>query len=112
MLVWRQQKEAPFVAQILLFMGIKVESPVSAKIDNVGAMFVSENVTSTSRTRHMDARCWWITDPQESGLMKVSFVPTKDDLSDVGTKNVTGEAFDHIRPESMIERPKEVYVEK
>ena len=69
---------------------------------------MSENVTSTSRTRHMDARHWWIADLQESGLTKVSFVPTKDNLSDIGTKNVTGEVFDRVRPESMIERPKEV----
>ena len=55
--------------------------------------------------RHMDARYWWITDLQESGLIKVSFVPTKENLSDIGTKNVTGEVFDRIRPELMKERP-------
>ena len=62
---------------------------------------------SEDATRHMDTRHWWITDPQESGLAKVSFVPTKDNSSDIGTKNVTGEAFDRVRPESMIERPKD-----
>ena len=76
------------------------------EIDNVGAMLMSENVTSTSRTRHMDARCWWIADPQDSGLIKVSFVPTKDDSSDIGTKNVAGDVFDRVRPKLMIERPK------
>ena len=59
-------------------------------------------------TSGMDARYWWITDLQESGLIKVSFAPTKDDSSDVGTKNVTGEVFDRIRPKLVIERPKEV----
>ena len=47
-------------------------------------------------------------DPQESGLTKVSFAPTKDNLSDIGTKNVTGDVFDHIRPKLMSERPKDV----
>ena len=65
--------------------------PVDVRIDNVGAMFMSENVTSASRTRHMDARYWWITDLQESGLIQASFVPTKDNLSDIGTKKVTGD---------------------
>ena len=32
-------------------------------------------------------------------------MPTKDNLSDVGAKNVTGEVFDRIRPELMKERP-------
>ena len=98
-------KEVPFIAQILVFMGVNVRLPVDVRIDNVGAMFMSENVTSTPRTRHMDARYWWITDLQESGLIKVSFVPTKDNLSDIGTKNVTGDVFDRIRPELMVERP-------
>ena len=48
------------------------------------------------------------TDPQESGLIKVSFAPTKDNLSDIGTKNVTGDVFDQIRPKSMSERPEDV----
>ena len=98
-------KEVPFIAQILVFMGVNVRLPVDVRIDNVGAMFMSENVTSAPRTRHMDARYWWITDLQESGLIKVSFVPTKDNLSDIGTKNVTGDVFDRIRPELMVERP-------
>ena len=98
-------KEVPFIAQILLFLGVKVELPINVRIDNAGAMFMCENVTSAPRTRHVDARCWWITDLQESGLMKVSFTPTKDNLSDIGTKNVTGEVFDRIRPELMKERP-------
>ena len=55
-----------------------------------------------------DSCRWWITDPQESGLIKVSFAPTEDNLSDIGTKNVTGDVFDRVRPESMIERPKDV----
>ena len=53
----------------------------------------------------MDARYWWITDLQESGLIKVSFAPTKDNLSDIGTKNITGDVFDRIHPELMVERP-------
>ena len=98
-------KEAPSIAQIPLFMGIEVNLPVDVRIDNVGAMFMSENVASTPRTRHMDARYWWITDLQESGIIKVSFVPTKDNLSDIGTKNVTGDVFDRICPELMVEKP-------
>ena len=99
-------KEVPFIAQTLLFMGTKVDLPASARIDNVGAMFMSENVTSAPRTRHMDARHWWIAEPQESGLIKVSFVPTKDNIADIGTKNVNGDVFDRIRPELMSEKPK------
>ena len=87
-------KEVPFVAQILLFLGIKIELPVKVRIDNVGAIFMSENVTSSSRTRHMDTRWWFVNQLQDEGLIDVSFVRTHENVSDVGTKNVNKETYD------------------
>ena len=34
-------KEVPFIAQILLFLGVKVELPINVRIDNVGAVRLS-----------------------------------------------------------------------
>ena len=53
----------------------------------------------------MDARLWWLTDAQESGLVKVSFVPTKDNIADIGTKNVSGDVLDCLRPMLMANEP-------
>jgi hypothetical protein len=45
-------KEIPFVVQNLLFLGIPVQLPIEVKVDtNVGAIFLSENTMSSSRTR-------------------------------------------------------------
>jgi hypothetical protein len=49
-------REIPFIAQILMSMNIPIELPVQVYMDNVGAIFMSENQTSSSRTRHMDTR--------------------------------------------------------
>ena len=65
---------------------------------------MSENASSAPRTRHVDARHWWLTDPQEQGLVKVSFVPTKDNLADVGTKNVSGDILEKLRPVLMMNK--------
>ena len=82
-------REIPFVAQILLFLGISIEVPVELWIDNVGAIFMTENRTSSSRTRHMDTRWWYVANMQdELGLIKVKFVRTKDNVADIGTKNI------------------------
>ena len=88
-------KEVPFIAQILLFMGIKVELPAKARIDNVGAIFMTENKSSSSRTRHMDTRYWYVVHQlqEEHGLIKVNFVRTKDNVSDIGTKNVDKDTY-------------------
>ena len=48
---------------------------------------------------------WWLTDPQETGLVKASFVPTKDNVADIGTKNVTGEVMDRLRPMLVTNEP-------
>ena len=47
-------KEVPFIVQILRFLGVEVKTPVEVKVDNVGAIYMSQNQASSTRTRHMD----------------------------------------------------------
>ena len=87
-------KEVPFVAQVLLFMRVEVSLPVTIWVDNVGAIFMSENVTSSSRTRHMDVRWWFVNQLIDQGLIIVKFVRTHLNISDLGTKNVSKEIYE------------------
>jgi Reverse transcriptase (RNA-dependent DNA polymerase) len=87
-------KEIPFIVQILLFLGIPVKLPVQVKVDNMGAIYMTENSTSSSRTRHIDTRYFFVKDMQNDGLCKVDFVRSGDNVSDIATKNVTGEVHD------------------
>ena len=80
--------------QILKFMNIEVQLPVIVHVDNVGAIFMSENVTSSTRTRHMDTRWHFVREKQEEGLIRIVFVPSAGNISDILTKNVTGEVYD------------------
>ncbi|CAB9499063.1 expressed unknown protein [Seminavis robusta] len=91
-------REVPFIAQILKFLQINVELPVQVKIDNVGAIFMSENKTSASRTRHMDTRWHYVNQMQQDGLVKIDFVRSEDNVSDIGTKNVNVETLDRHAP--------------
>jgi hypothetical protein len=46
-------KEIKFVVQILLAMGIPVKLlPIIVLVDNVGAIFMAENVATSTRMRH------------------------------------------------------------
>jgi hypothetical protein len=90
-------REVPFISQLLLFMGIPLKLPVRVWVDNQGAIFMTENKTSASRTRHMDTRWWYVMDMQtEQGLIKVGFIRTKENVSDLGTKNVDTATYDHL----------------
>ena len=86
-------KEIPFMIQILEFLGIKVQKPVDVMVDNIGAIYMSQNQMSSSRTRHMDTRHHYVNDLQDDGIIKVKFVRSEDNVSDIATKNVTGEIF-------------------
>jgi hypothetical protein len=99
-------KEIPFIAQLLLFLGIPVKLPVDVWVDNVGAIFMSENRTSSSRTRHMDTRWWYVNQLQEEEkLIKVRFVRTAQNVSDVGTKNVTVDVYKTHKGRMIKDRP-------
>ena len=90
-------KEVPFIVQILRFLGVEVKTPVEVKVDNVGAIYMSQNQASSTRTRHMDTRWFYVNDLQDDGLIIVKFVRSEENISDVATKNVSAMTMDkHI----------------
>ena len=87
-------KEVVFVIQVLVSIGIAVETPVVVRVDNMGAVFMSENQSSASRTRHIDTRWHYTRDLVNEKVIKIVFVRTAENKSDVLTKNVPGEIHD------------------
>jgi hypothetical protein len=55
---------------------------------------MAENVSATSRTKHVDTRYHFIREFIEEGMIKIVFVKTEENMSDVFTKNVTSEVYD------------------
>ena len=47
-------KEIKFIYQLLLSIGIKVNLPIVVRVDNVGAIFMSENTSTSGQTKHID----------------------------------------------------------
>jgi hypothetical protein len=87
-------KEVPFIVQVLLFMNVKIKLPVQVMVDNMGAIYMSENSMPSARTRHADLRQKFTSDLQEKGLIKIDFVKSEDNTADIMTKNVTQELFE------------------
>ena len=97
-------KEVIFVVQVLLFLGIEVEMPVKIRVDNMGAIFMSKNVTSTSRTRHMDTKYRFVNELVDDKLIEIIFVKSEDNYSDGQTKNVTKEVYENHTPKYVAEK--------
>ena len=74
-------------------MDVKVKTPVEARVDNVGAIHMSQNQVSSTRTRHVDTRWFYVNDMQDEEMIIVKFVRSEDNVSDVATKNVTAETM-------------------
>jgi len=87
-------KEIKFIVQVLLSIGIPVKLPVIVRIDNVGAIFLAENVTTSQRTKHIDIRYHFVREFVEDSFIKIIFVRTTDNTADIFTKNVTGDLHD------------------
>ena len=87
-------KDVKFVMKILEDLGIKVQRPVTVRVDNVGAIFLAENATTSQRTRHIDIRYKWVSEFIENGEIEVIFVKTLENDADIFTKNTSSSVND------------------
>ena len=87
-------KEIKFVYYILRSLSIDVKMPIVVRVDNVGAIFMAENVSTSVRTRHVDTRYHFVREMIVDGFIKIVFVRTIDNDADVFTKNVNRETYD------------------
>ena len=72
--------------------------------DNVGAIFMAENMSATARTRHVDARYHFIREMIVDNLIKVIFVRTDDNDADIFTKNTTQQVYDNHVKKYLIDK--------
>jgi hypothetical protein len=87
-------KEIKFIYYLLQDIGNNVELPILVKTDNVGAMFMVQNSSSSVRTRHSDTRYHFVQENLEEGIIKIKFVKSVENESDIFTKNVTQEIYE------------------
>jgi hypothetical protein len=91
-------KEIKFIYYLLQGIGIDIELPIIVKTDNIGAMFMAQNSSSGVRTRHVDTRYHYIRENVEDGIIKIEFVKSMENNSDIFTKNVTQEIYEkHVK---------------
>jgi hypothetical protein len=75
-------------------MGVEVKLPIVVRCDNVGAIFMAENSSSGIRTSHIDTRYHFVCERAEDGLIKIFFVKSSINDSDMFTKNAGKEAYE------------------
>ena len=97
-------KEIKFVYQLLLSIGIQVKLPIIVRVDNVGAIFMSENTSTSGRTKHIDIRYRYVNEMILDGFLKVVFVKTSENVADVFTKNVRSETYRELVKQFLMDK--------
>ena len=82
---------------------VTFSSPI---MDNIGAMFLANN-ESSSRTKHIDVRHHFARDLLDgpNPLVKIEFVPSEDNKADAYTKNVPVNKFETHFKEELLKKP-------
>ena len=75
-------------------MKIKINLPITIHVDNMGAVYSAQDGATSQRTKHIDMRTKFLSQYVEDGRIKVQFVRSENNLSDMFTKNVTSEVYD------------------
>ena len=86
-------KELKFIVQLLQTMNIEVELPITVHVDNVGAIWLSGNRTTSERTKHIDIRTSCVKEYQKDGKIIFKFVKSEENEADIFTKNTTNVIF-------------------
>ena len=90
-------KELKFIVHLLQTMNIEVELPITVHVDNVGAIWLSNNRTTNDRTKHIDIRTAFVKEYQEDGKIIIKFVKSEENEADIFTKNTTNVIFSNYR---------------
>jgi hypothetical protein len=85
--------EVMFVKQILEFLKVKVELQIQVMVDNVGAIYLTDNQSVSQRTRHIYIRYHFVREYVEDGIVKINFVQSEENDADIFTKNLGSELF-------------------
>ena len=85
--------EMEFVRQVIESTGFEIILPMKLYVDNMGAIDLVTNYSTTGRTKHIDVHYHFLREMIEQGMLELLFVPADDIVSDIFTKNLPNENF-------------------
>ena len=86
-------KEIKFIIQLMSTMNVNAEVPMTIYIDNVGAIWLSNNRTTSERIKHIHIRTAFVKEYKEEGKILIKFVKPEENDADINTKNTLNTTF-------------------
>jgi hypothetical protein len=76
--------------------------PSIVRVDNEGAIKLANNNSGAGRTKHMELRRHYVRELIERKVIKLKFVGTKEQISDIFTKNLPVDQFKKLRAKLLV----------
>lgn len=87
-------KELLWLKRLHKEMGVNHPEPMTLHCDSQSAIHISSNPVFHERTKNIEIECHFIRDEIVKGVLKPSYVTTKDQLADIFTKALGRKEFD------------------
>ena len=91
-------REALWLRQLLIEVGIGFIQPITIRVENQSAIKLAENPVQHQRSKHIDIRYMRIQEEIKNGNIKVTYVPTGENIADLLTKSATYVQFSNNLP--------------
>ncbi len=86
-----------YVKKVIELIGLYVKLPMTLRMDNKGAKDLSNSWSVGGRMRHIKVKYYFLRELKEKYLIKVEWICSEDNCSNIFTKNLNGAAFNkHI----------------
>jgi hypothetical protein len=82
-----------YTMRVLQSMGLKVRLPMDLFCDNKGAVDLANNWSTSGRSRHVATKVMFLRELKDEGVIKASWIPNGEMISDVFTKNLGDKDF-------------------
>lgn len=87
-------KKIRFIYEVLTSIKIVVKTPIVCHIDNVGTIFIAENGQATPKSKYMNIKAKFVIQFVVNKFIKVIFVKSEDNFSDIFIKNIQSKILD------------------
>ena len=82
-----------YILKLIESLELKVRKLMMDNSDNKGAVDLVNGWSIGGGTKHMDCRITYLRELKEEGIIRVQWIPSKNNPSDIFTKNYDAELF-------------------
>jgi len=97
--------ELSWLRRLLHELTLTSITPIPVKCDNLTTIYIAKNPVFHERTNHIKVDCHFVRHKLMEGLIKLTHVPTRDQLADMLTKPLIGVTHHSILPKLGVISP-------